>query len=126
MTKLFQIYKCGICGNMVEVISTGKGELVCCGKPMDLFKENVVDASTEKHIPVSEKTDGNLKVKVGSIPHPMEKEHYIEWIELIDENGKAYRQFLKPGDDPEALFCVKIKNKPILREFCNIHGLWKG
>ncbi|MCE5330186.1 desulfoferrodoxin [bacterium] len=126
MTKLFQIYKCGVCGNMVEVIFEGKGELVCCGQPMDLVGENVVDASVEKHVPVFEKEGDNLKVKVGSVPHPMEEKHYIEWIEVIDENGKAYRQFLKPGDNPEALFCIKTKGKLTIREFCNIHGLWKA
>ena len=93
MTERSQIYKCEICGNMVEVIHGGKGVLVCCGQPMKLFTENTVDAAKEKHVPVIEKVAGGLKVKVGSVPHPMEEKHFIEWIEIIAD-GKAYRQFL--------------------------------
>jgi superoxide reductase len=124
MTARYQIYKCEVCGNIVEVLHEGEGELVCCGQPMKNFVENTVDASREKHVPVVEKIDKGLKVKVGSVPHPSTPEHYIEWIELIAD-GKAYRQFLNPGDAPEAIFEVDAKQY-IAREYCNLHGLWKA
>ncbi len=124
MTKKLQIYKCALCGNIVEVLHQGGGELVCCGEPMKLMEENVVDAAQEKHVPVIEKTDDGINVKVGSVPHPMEEEHYIEWIELIAD-GRAYRQFLSPGDTPEALFEIEAQNITV-REYCNLHGLWKS
>jgi superoxide reductase len=124
MAERLQIYKCEVCGNIVEVLHEGQGELVCCGKPMKLFVENTVDAAREKHVPVVEKTASGFTVKVGSVAHPMEKEHYIEWIEIIAD-GKAYRQFLQPGGTPEATFDVKA-DKITAREYCNLHGLWKG
>ena len=124
MTKRLQIYKCEICGNIVEVLHEGKGELVCCGEPMKLLVEGAVDAAKEKHVPVVEKTAGGIKVKVGSAPHPMEEKHYIEWVEVIAD-GKAYRQFLKPGDPPEATFDIAAQ-AVTAREYCNLHGLWKG
>ena len=124
MVERLQIYKCEVCGNIVEVLHEGRGELVCCGKPMKLFEENTVDAAREKHVPVVEKTASGFKVKVGSVAHPMEEEHYIEWIEIIAD-GKAYRQFLKPGGAPEATFDVKAE-KITAREYCNLHGLWRG
>jgi superoxide reductase len=108
----------------VELLHEGKGELVCCGKPMKLFKENTVDAAKEKHVPVIEKTATGFKVKVGSVAHPMEEKHYIEWVELLAD-GKAYRQFLKPGQAPEAFFEIKA-DKVSAREYCNLHGLWKA
>jgi superoxide reductase len=123
MTKKLQIYKCEICGNIVEVLHEGEGELVCCGQPMKLYKENTTDAALEKHVPVIEKTENGFKIKIGSVAHPMIEEHHIEWIEVIVD-GTAYRQFLKPGDAPEAEFCIKADNI-IAREYCNIHGLWK-
>jgi superoxide reductase len=122
-TKL-EIYKCAACGNIVEVLHGGAGELVCCGEPMKLLKENTTDAAKEKHVPVIEKIDGGYKVKVGSVPHPMEAKHYIEWIELLAD-GKAYRQFLDPGMPPEATFLIKASTVSA-REHCNLHGLWKG
>ena len=122
MAELREIYKCAICGNIVEVLHAGDGELVCCGQPMNLMKENTVDASKEKHVPVIEQTATGIKVKVGSVPHPMEEKHYIEWIQVIMD-GTAYRKFLKPGDKPEAEFFIKAK-KITAREYCNIHGLW--
>ena len=125
MTKKMQIYKCEACGNIVEMLHEGEGELVCCGAPMKLFQENTVDAAKEKHIPVIEKIEGGFKVKVGSVAHPMEEKHYIEWIEAITDDGKVYRQFLKPGDAPEAVFKINV-NKITAREYCNLHGLWKG
>ncbi len=124
MTKRLQVYKCEVCGNIVEVLHEGVGQLVCCNQPMKLLEENTADAAQEKHVPVVEKAENGLKVKVGSVPHPMEEKHFIEWIEVIAE-GKAYRQFLKPGDAPEVLFCIDA-DQVTAREHCNIHGLWRG
>lgn len=125
MTEKLQIYKCEVCGNIVEMLHSGDGELVCCGASMKLFKENTVDAAKEKHIPVIEKIEGGFRVKVGSVPHPMEDKHYIEWIEVITDDGRAYRQFLNPGKAPEAVFKIDT-NEITAREYCNLHGLWKG
>jgi superoxide reductase len=125
MAEKLQIYKCELCGNIVEVVHGGDGELVCCGQPMKQFVENTVDAAKEKHVPVIEQAAEGIKVKVGSVAHPMEEKHYIEWVEVIDAQGKAYRQFLEPGQAPEALFCLK-GGAVTAREYCNIHGLWKG
>lgn len=119
-----EVYKCEICGNIVEVIHGGEGELVCCGQPMRLLDAKTADQGKEKHVPVIEKVAGGVKVKVGSIAHPMEEKHYIEWIEVIAD-GKAYRQFLKPGQAPEAVFAIDGKSLTA-RELCNIHGMWKG
>jgi superoxide reductase len=124
MTQRLEIYKCEVCGNIVEVVHAGAGELVCCGQPMTLMKENSVDAATEKHVPVIEKTSDGYKVSVGSILHPMEEAHYIEWIELIAD-GQAYRRFLNPGDTPQAFFKIEAA-EVTAREYCNLHGLWKG
>ena len=124
MTIQKQIYKCEICGNIVEVLHQGGGTLVCCNQPMTLLKENTVDASKEKHVPVIEKTKNGFIVKVGSVEHPMIPEHYIEWIEIIAD-GVSYKKFLKPGEKPEAEFCIKAKNLTA-REYCNLHGLWKS
>ncbi len=122
MTELLQVYKCEICGNIVEMVHTGVGELVCCGQAMKLFKENTVDAAKEKHVPVKETVAGGLKVKVGSVPHPMEEKHFIEWVEIIS-GDKTYKQFLKPGQAPEAVF--PVEGEWTAREYCNLHGLWK-
>lgn len=124
MTELKQIYKCNICGNIVEVIHTGVGQLVCCGQSMELLKEKTEDVGLEKHVPVIEKVGNKVKVKVGSIPHPMEQKHYIEWIEIITD-GKTCRKFLKPGDKPETEFEITAE-KIEAREYCSIHGLWKS
>ena len=124
MTERREIYKCEVCGNIVEVLHQADGELVCCGQNMKLFKENTVDAAKEKHVPVIEKTAEGLKVTVGSVPHPMEEKHYIEWVEIID-GDRSCRQFLKPGAAPEATFDVN-KTGVIAREYCNLHGLWKS
>lgn len=123
MTEKRQIYKCNVCGNIVEVLHPGVGELVCCGQPMQLLKEKTEEQGQEKHVPVIEKTETGIKVRVGSVPHPMEEKHYIEWIEVI-ANSVSHRKFLKPGDKPEAEFEVKTENI-IAREYCNVHGLWK-
>jgi len=124
MAEKLQVYKCELCGNIVEVLHGGVGELVCCGQPMTLQTENTVDASKEKHVPVIEKVAGGYKVKVGAVAHPMEEKHHIEWIELL-AGDKAYRQFLKPGDAPEAFFATDAAQVSA-REFCNLHGLWKA
>jgi len=124
MAKFLAIYKCEVCGNIVEVVHEGGGELVCCGQPMKLFAENSTDAAKEKHVPVVEKTANGYKVSVGSVLHPMQETHYIEWVELMAD-GIAYRQFLKPGAEPVATFCIAAQNVSA-REYCNLHGLWKG
>lgn len=124
MAKKLEIYKCETCGHIIEVLHEGQGQLVCCGKPMVRLAENTVDASREKHVPVVEKIPGGIKVKVGSVAHPMEEKHYIEWIEVVAD-GKAYRQFLKPGDVPEAVFHLDAQ-EITARDFCNLHGLWKA
>ncbi len=122
MTERLQIYKCEVCGNIVEVLHQGVGELVCCGQPMRLLEEKREEEGMEKHLPVVEKIDKGIKVKVGSIPHPMEERHYIEWIEVLTDKG-TFRKSLKSGEGPEARFEI---DEPILgvREYCNIHGLW--
>ena len=124
MTELMQVYKCNICGNIVEVLHAGAGQLVCCGQPMELMKEKTQDIGQEKHVPVIEKTQTGIKVKVGSVPHPMEEKHFIEWIEIIAD-GRICRKFLRPGNKPEAEFEIKAQ-KIEAREYCNIHGLWKS
>jgi superoxide reductase len=124
MAERLEVYKCEVCGNIVEVLHGGDGELVCCGQPMKRFVENTVDAAKEKHVPVVEKIEGGVKVKVGDVAHPMEEKHYIEWVEIIAD-GKAYRQFLNPGEAPEATFNVEA-GQITAREYCNLHGLWKG
>lgn len=124
MAKRLEIYKCSVCGNIVEVLTGGEGELVCCGQPMDKLTAKSSDTGQEKHVPVIGKVDGGYKVTVGSVPHPMEDEHHIEWIELIAD-GKAYRQFLVPGKPAEAVFKVEAASVTA-REHCNKHGLWEG
>jgi superoxide reductase len=125
MTKKKEIYKCEICGNIVEVVHEGGGTLVCCGQPMNLQIEKTEDEGQEKHVPVIEKTENGILVKVGSIPHPMEQKHYIEWIEVIANNWN-YRKFLTPGDKPEAEFEIKYGTEMMVKEYCNVHGLWKN
>ncbi|WP_428057424.1 desulfoferrodoxin [Candidatus Avelusimicrobium alvi] len=125
MTKVNEIYKCAVCGNIVEVVHAGAGELVCCGEPMKLQVPGTTDGAAEKHVPVIEKIEGGYRVKVGSVAHPMIDVHYIEWVELICEKcGKVQRKYLKPGDAPEAEFESK-SDKVLAREYCNLHGLWQ-
>jgi len=125
MTEKLQIYKCMVCGNIVEVLHSGVGELVCCDEPMKLMEENTVDAAREKHVPVLENEKNQVVVKVGSDPHPMEEKHYIEWIEVI-AGEKVHREFLNPGDAPEVFFKGMENETGITaREYCNVHGLWK-
>ncbi len=126
MTQKRQIYTCELCENLVEVLHEGAGTLVCCGQDMKLMKENAADASREKHVPVIERTDKEIKVKVGSAPHPMEEKHFIASIEIMAD-GRLFRAFLKPGQPPEAVFCLCFKPKTLeARAYCNLHGLWKA
>jgi superoxide reductase len=122
MLERNQIYKCTECGSIIEILHGGAGDLKCCGKPMISIKENTVDASVEKHVPVIEKIAGGFKVTVGSVIHPMVDNHYIEWIELL-ANGRSYKKFFKPGDEPIATFLVEA-SEVTAREYCNLHGLW--
>lgn len=122
MAKRLEVYKCGLCGNIVEGLHGGAGGLVCCGQNMLVMAANTVDAAKEKHVPVVEKIAGGYKVTVGTVAHPMEEKHYIEWIELL-AGDKLYRQFLNPGDAPEAVFAIDAK-KVMARAYCNLHGLW--
>lgn len=124
-TELMQVFKCELCGNMVESVHAGGGELVCCGQPMKNYLENTVDAAKEKHVPVLQKIEGGYSVKVGDVAHPMEDKHYIEWIELIADETVLYRKHLKPGDKAEAVFHIDAANVTV-RAYCNLHGLWKA
>lgn len=123
MAERLEVYKCELCGNIVEVMHGGGGTLVCCGEDMKLMAEGTVDAAKEKHVPVIQKTDKGYKVIVGEVAHPMIDTHWIEWIELIAD-GKVYRQYLNPGEAPEAEFCIQAE-KVTAREYCNLHGHWK-
>lgn len=122
MTEINQIYKCNICGNIVELVHSGVGELVCCEQPMELKQGKSEDEGKEKHVPVIEKTDIGVIVKVGNLPHPMESEHYIEWIEVVTEH-RTYRKKLEPGNEPMAEFCLEAEHVTA-RAYCNVHGLW--
>ncbi|MFC1721541.1 desulfoferrodoxin [Patescibacteria group bacterium] len=123
MAKIKEVYRCNICGNIIEVLHGGKGELVCCGQPMQLLKANAVDAAEEKHVPVIDPQGKKVVISVGSKPHPMTEEHYIEWIELWVD-GEVHRKLLSPGDEPKASFVVSGKEL-VARTYCNLHGLWK-
>lgn len=126
MAQLHDIYVCTVCGNRVEVVHGGAGELVCCGQPMKKAMAGTSDGAAEKHVPVIEKTDNGYRVKVGSVEHPSTDAHYIEWIELIClPCGQVQRKHLRPGDKPEATFTTKA-DKVIVREYCNLHGLWQA
>ncbi len=126
MTRVNQIYKCNICGNIVEVLHAGAGQLVCCGQPMQLLTEKIDDIGKEKHIPIIEIENGTIKVKVGSIAHPMESNHYIEWVEII-VNDEVYRKTFKPGIKPEVELKIgRTIRETVVRVYCNIHGLWKS
>ena len=124
MPNMLEVYKCVHCGNIVEVMHGGGSDLVCCGEPMKFMKEGTSDGAKEKHVPVIEKTATGYKVKVGSVAHPMEETHWIEWIELLAD-GRSYTKFLKPGDAPEAEFCIQA-TEVSAREYCNLHGHWKA
>ncbi len=124
MTKKLEVYRCNICGNIVEVVHTGKGELVCCGEPMELLEEKTEEEGNEKHVPVVEESSGGISVKVGSVEHPMNEDHYIEWIEVLTEDG-ALRKFLHPDDEPKVEFEIDKDKIDSIREYCSVHGLWK-
>ena len=123
MAKRNELYKCELCGNIVEIMHGGAGQLICCGQPMKLMVENTADQAKEKHVPVIEKIDGGVHVKVGSVPHPMEEKHFIQWIQIFDGESKQ-TCFLKAGQPAEAVFKV-TGDKLVAREYCNLHGLWK-
>lgn len=120
-----EIYKCTLCGNIVETLHAGGGELVCCGQPMQMLEENTQEAATEKHIPIIEKTETGVRITVGEIAHPMEAAHYIEWIEIISE-GRSYKKFLTAGDAPTIEICIENTENILVRAYCNLHGLWKN
>jgi len=121
MTKLNQVYKCEVCGNMVEIVHAAGGLLTCCGQPMTQFEEKKEDAGMEKHVPVVTAGEAGTDVAVGSIPHPMEAGHYIEWIEIVSDDGVC-RKNLKPGDEPKVHFAESGSSGA--RAYCNLHGLW--
>jgi len=127
MTEKEEVYRCNICGNIVEVFHIGTGKLECCQNPMELLEEREEGMGAEKHIPVLEETDEGVKVKVGSLPHPMEENHCIEWVEVVT-GDQVHRKVLKPGDAPEAEFKLKLDDisQIVVREYCSIHGLWRS
>lgn len=125
MTKRLEVYKCQVCGIVVEVLDGGAGAVVCCGQSMQLLDAKTEDSTKEKHVPYVEKSEGGITVRVGqNEAHPMLDKHWIQWIEVLVD-GKSYRQFLNPGDKPEAFFPVTGETITA-RELCNVHGLWKG
>jgi superoxide reductase len=124
MPERMDVYKCDLCGNIVEVLDGGKGQLVCCGKPMQKLVEKTADQGKEKHVPVVERTANGVVVKVGDVPHPMQEDHYIMWVE-IEADGLVERKYLSPGMEPKAEFCVSAE-KVTAREYCSIHGLWRS
>jgi superoxide reductase len=124
MTHKYEIYKCETCGGIVEIIHEGESDLVCCGQPMTKMVEKSTDAGSEKHLPVVEKAEHGVTIKIGSIPHPMEEKHYIEWIEVFMKDGRVVRIPLHPGDKPEIHFGHSVDDLIEVRAYCNIHGLW--
>ena len=122
MTKMFEVYKCEVCGNITKVVHASAGILVCCGKPMILQQEKTADQGKEKHVPVVEKSATGIIVKVGSVPHPMEETHYLEWVDIRTGENVYVRSF-KPGEKPETEFCIADTNVKA-RAYCNVHGLW--
>ncbi len=123
MTRLNEVHKCETCGNIVEILHTGAGDLYCCDRVMELKKENFEEAAIEKHIPVIKDNEKGKKITVGEVEHPMSDEHYIEWIEVLFKDGKVLRKDLKPGDDP-SIYCRQDHDENIIRAYCNVHGLW--
>ncbi len=127
MAKQHEMYKCGQCGNIVQVVHESTGELSCCEKIMKHLIPGEIDAAQEKHVPVMEAlAEGGTTVKVGSVAHPMEEKHYIEWIDMLTTDGRLIRQYLKPGETPEAKFCPSGEKIVAVHEYCNLHGLWKA
>ncbi len=124
MAKVYEVYRCNVCGNIIEVLHGGKGTLVCCGQDMELLVPKTADEGKEKHVPVITQNGDEVVVRVGSVAHPMLDKHYIEWIEIIAD-GASCRKFLAPGEEPQASFRVQAKSVQA-REYCNIHGLWQS
>jgi len=124
MTQKYEVYKCEICGNIVEVSHEGVGELVCCGQPMTKMVAKSTEAGNEKHLPVVEKAERGTIIKIGSVPHPMEEKHYIEWIEVFMKDGKVMKIPLHPGDKPELHIGHSVEDLLEVRAYCNVHGLW--
>lgn len=130
MAERFEVYKCDICGNIVEVLDGEDGILVCCGDDMKRMASNTVDAAVEKHVPVPHREVNGLKIAVGEVPHPMTEEHFIEWIDIRVGN-MVQRKYLKPGEAPTASFTFpenleKGEHRPVFRAYCNLHGLWQS
>jgi len=124
MAKRGEVYKCQICGIITEILHEGEDEMVCCNQPMTLMQEKTAEEGlTEKHLPVVEKSEKGILVKIGSVPHPMEETHWIEWVEIQTASGKIMKKFLKPSDTPEVEFDTGEK-VIAAREYCNLHGLW--
>lgn len=123
--ELNQLNKCNVCGNIVELVNLGNGQLVCCQKPMEELVPKITDEGTEKHLPVLEDTESGILVKVGSVPHPMDDDHYIVWIEVVTTDSKVYRHYLKPTHPPQTRFVLSSKNVKQIRAYCNLHGLWQ-
>ena len=124
MTVRFQTYTCEVCGNITEVVHASGGTLSCCNQPMKHLEENTVDAAKEKHVPVATLEGGKLKVTVGSVAHPMDENHFIEWVEVIKGDGTIMREHLSPGSEPTAIFPIDT-DQVVVREYCTLHGLWK-
>ncbi len=124
MTQQREVYLCEVCGNVVEMLRSGAGTLVCCDQPMTLQEENTTDAAREKHVPVVERIGQRLKVSVGSVPHPMNDDHYIEWIE-VSSSSSTMHEHLRPGEAPEASFSAP-EGEVTVRAYCNLHGLWRA
>jgi len=123
MNQIKQICKCNICGNIIEVLHAGEGQLVCCGQPMEKMTEKEFDEGTEKHLPVIERSGNVIKATIGKIIHPMEEEHYIEWIE-VTVGSISYKRFLRPGQLPEIRIETPDIGEVVARAYCNVHGLW--
>jgi len=126
ITEQFQVYKCTLCGQVIEVLHAGSPSLVCCGQPMKHMAEGTTDGAKEKHVPVLEKNVAGCKVKIGAVPHPMLEEHHIEWVEVLTRQGKQVKKYLKPGEAPEADFLTSFEDVVSVREYCNLHGTWKS
>ena len=124
MAKRNEVYKCEICGNIVEVLQGGAGELVCCGEPMQLLQAKTEDEGREKHVPLVIDQAHGVLVKVGDVPHPMVDKHFIQWIEIVTPQ-RVYREYLSPEQEPQAEFCVSLDQVVLVREYCNLHGLWE-
>lgn len=127
MAKKLELYKCNICGNLIEVVLPGDGELVCCGQPMNLLEANTTDATKEKHVPFFVKKDDELEIRIGSAPHPMEQEHYIQFIEVVSKDERyVKRKYLYPSEEP--MFTLRGYDVDSLtaKEHCNLHGLWEA